>query len=59
MFTFTFITHLIEYIPLQQGLRQVSMLVIILVLYLIEYIPLQQGLRHTRCYQLRRNGPSH
>ena len=36
---------LIEYIPLQQGLRQVLVATIDKVTLLIEYIPLQQGLR--------------
>ena len=39
-------TKLIEYIPLQQGLRQVQQVISHkFLLFLIEYIPLQQGLR--------------
>ena len=37
--------RLIEYIPLQQGLRQLSYSSMKNKQYLIEYIPLQQGLR--------------
>ncbi|EGQ14287.1 hypothetical protein HMPREF9419_1389 [Prevotella nigrescens ATCC 33563] len=37
---------LIEYIPLQQGLRLNKEEEFIKFKYLIEYIPLQQGLRH-------------
>ena len=36
---------LIEYIPLQQGLRLIIFFRFIILLWLIEYIPLQQGLR--------------
>ncbi|EGQ14288.1 hypothetical protein HMPREF9419_1390 [Prevotella nigrescens ATCC 33563] len=36
---------LIEYIPLQQGLRPFTFLLSTFTLFLIEYIPLQQGLR--------------
>ena len=35
---------LIEYIPLQQGLRRITFCVHV-IKFLIEYIPLQQGLR--------------
>ena len=38
-------TRLIEYIPLQQGLRLPKSLKCIYANILIEYIPLQQGLR--------------
>ena len=40
---------LIEYIPLQQGLRLHSHCLFFNVFYLIEYIPLQQGLRLQTC----------
>ena len=36
---------LIEYIPLQQGLRHENSIRARVTLFLIEYIPLQQGLR--------------
>ena len=42
------ITTLIEYIPLQQGLRQLWDREKDDVKELIEYIPLQQGLRHIK-----------
>ncbi len=37
--------ELIEYIPLQQGLRHNYLFLFLFLKYLIEYIPLQQGLR--------------
>ena len=37
--------NLIEYIPLQQGLRLIYNEHFHIVVFLIEYIPLQQGLR--------------
>ena len=38
-------TMLIEYIPLQQGLRPERAEIVVKQVLLIEYIPLQQGLR--------------
>ena len=42
---------LIEYIPLQQGLRPTNFPTCALMFPLIEYIPLQQGLRHLQIRQ--------
>ena len=46
MFKINIFYTLIEYIPLQQGLRHINSLPSRSAKSLIEYIPLQQGLRH-------------
>jgi len=44
--SYSVVAHLIEYIPLQQGLRHSQSFIMKTIAHLIEYIPLQQGLRH-------------
>ena len=46
---------LIEYIPLQQGLRQQGLRQFLSERLLIEYIPLQQGLRHSSSERVASN----
>ena len=45
-----FFAYLIEYIPLQQGLRHHNFIERSKMYILIEYIPLQQGLRPVVCF---------
>ena len=46
---------IIKYIPLQQGLRPINIVIKILFLLIIKYIPLQQGLRHCSTPRYNKN----